>query len=142
MESLFVKYDQSLNLKELGFDEPCLAFYDGTWDTKIYFNYKRDSSGDYEPFTTSERLNWFGAPLKQQVFRWFRDNHQLFYTIETNCSQLSSEWGFDYTIFDKENDKWLSTEPQNCPPGETTYKTYEETESGCIDKLIEMVKKK
>ena len=76
------------------------------------------------------------------AFRWFRDNHQLFYTIETNCSQLSFEWGFDYTIYDKENDKWLSTEPQNCPAGETTYKTYEEAESACINKLIEIVKKK
>ena len=66
----------------------------------------------------------------------------MFYTIETNCSQHSFEWGFDYTIYDKEKDKWLSTEPQNCPPGETTYKTYEEAENACIDKLIEMVKKK
>jgi hypothetical protein len=85
---------------------------------------------------------YISAPLKQQAFRWFRNNHQLFYTIETNCSQLSSEWGFDYTIYDKEKDKWLSTEPQNCPPGETTYKTYEEAETGCIDKLIEIVKNK
>ena len=46
------------------------------------------------------------------------------------------------TLYDKEKDKWLSTEPQNCPPGETTYKTYEEAENACIDKLIEMVKKK
>ena len=85
MEKEFVTYEQALALKELGFDEPCLAFYDGTWDTKIYFNYKRDSSGDYEPFTTSERLNWFGAPLKSQVFRWFRDKYGI-----NNC--ISYSW--------------------------------------------------
>ena len=136
METEFITYKQALALKELGFDEPCFGYY----------LCKNSAFGIYLEIT----LNWFDllpydsssckAPLKQQAFRWFRDKYQLFYTIETNCSQLSFEWGFDYTIFDKENDKWLSTEPQNCPPGETTYVTYEEAESACIDKLIEIVK--
>lgn len=147
MEKHFATYEQSLALKELGFDEPCLANYNNLTDkTRFIFGKTNEGCitvnkvpGTDKIVISNERIL---APLKSQVFEWFRDNHQLFYNIETNCSQLSSEWGFDYTIFDKENDKWLSTEPQNCPPGETTYKTYEETESGCINKLIEMVKKK
>jgi hypothetical protein len=139
MEKEFVNYNQALALKELRFDEDCLGRWlsiteweKPTGEIKLQLGVK------VENYDKNQCL----APLKQQVFKFFRDNYQLFYTIETNCSQLSSEWGFDYTIFDKENDKWLSTEPQNCPPGETTYNTYEEAESGCIDKLIELVKNK
>ncbi len=128
MENEFCTYTQSLALKELGFDEPCFGYYENG-----VFIFWYDSKQD------NEFLLNCSAPLKQQVFRFFRDNHQLFYTIETNCSQLSSEWGFDYTIYDKGNDKWLSTEPQNCPSGETTYKTYEEAESDCLNKLIKIV---
>ena len=133
----FVTYEQALALKELGFDEPCFGAY------RSHRHFIGHLDIQYCTTNNLKRYEWLLhtlAPLKQQVFRWFRDKHQLFYTIETNCSQLSFEWGFDYTIFDKENDKWTSTEPQNCPPGETTYKIYEEAESACIDKLIELVK--
>ena len=128
MEKEFVTYEQALALKELGFDEPCLAFYDGTWDTKIYFNYKRDSSGDYEPFTTSERLNWFGVPLKSQVFEWFREEHGLNHMIDMNFrtnNYITQLWKGRECFFD-----------------EHSIKTYEEAESACIDKLIEIVKSK
>ncbi len=135
MEDEFVTYNQALALKELGFDEPCFGkiYADGGSEQLSYLYKNSDQIG---------KVTSCSAPLYQQAFRWFRDKHQLFYTIETNCSQLSFEWGFDYTIFDKENDKWTSTEPQNCPPGETTYKTYEESESACINKLIELIKNK
>ena len=136
MEQEFVIYDQVLALKELGFDEPCMGVYYGdVEDIQFTLNVR-----ETQYYAQKGYKNGVLAPLYQQAFRWFRDNHQLFYTIETNCSQLSFEWGFDYTIYDKGNDKWLSTEPQNCPPGETTYVTYEEAESACIDKLIEIVK--
>ncbi len=134
MESHFCSYEQALGLKELGFDEDCFAFH-----STIYGLVIGGASGNSVLYESAGECL---AALKQQAFIFFRDNHQLFYTIETNCSQLSFEWGFDYTIYDKENDKWLSTEPQNCPAGETTYKTYEEAESACINKLIEIVKKK
>jgi len=143
----FVTYVQSLALKELGFDEPCFAYYGlNNVEDKLFFDIDPDD-GELTSLNQNQfyhnnlsEIGRISAPLKQQVFRWFRDKHQLFYTIETNCSQLSFEWGFDYTIFDKENDKWTSTEPQNCPSGETTYKTYDEAESACIDKLITIVK--
>jgi hypothetical protein len=77
----FIPYQESKDLEELGFDEPCLAFYGGKGDTKIYFNLIRDASGDYEPFTKSERLTWFGAPLYQQAFRFFREKYEFTYSI-------------------------------------------------------------
>ena len=136
MESEFVTYCQAVAIKELGFNGPCFSLYfpDGVFSDMIH---SFTVNSDMDKLTQCIK-----APLKQQVVKWFRDTHQLYYTIEINCSQLSFEWGFDYTIYDKGNDKWLSTEPQNCPPGETTYVTYEEAESACIDKLIELIKNK
>ncbi len=107
-----VNDEQALKLQTLGFNEECM----------FYLGIKQQ----------------IPIPLKQQVFRWFREKHKLFHGIDNNCSQLTSEWGFDYTTFDGNNDKWTSTEPQNGPVGETTYKTYEEAEEACIDKLIEL----
>ena len=135
MEKEFVTYEQALALKELGFDEPCLAFYDGTWDTKIYFNYKRDSSGDYKPFTTSERLNWFGAPLKQQVFRWFREKHKLHSWVQP----MYEDQDFYVFVLAKPKDFMI---PKDINWEGDEYLNHEEAENACIDKLIEIVKTK
>jgi len=70
MNELFVPYELALELKELGFDELCLAFYDGKQNNQVYYNNLRNGSGDYEPFKNTERLTWFGAPLYSQVFKW------------------------------------------------------------------------
>jgi hypothetical protein len=132
MKKEFITYDQAAALKELGFDEKCFCYFDDDKELRTCVGLNNWNQHLGFPYFIS-------VQLYQHAFRFFRDNHQLFYTIETNCSQLSSEWGFDYTIYDKGNDKWLSTEPQNCPPGETTYKTYEEAESDCLNKLIKIV---
>jgi hypothetical protein len=135
MEKEFVTYEQALALKELGFDEPCLAFYDGTWDTKIYFNYKRDSSGDYEPFTTSERLNWFGAPLKSQAFRWFREKHKLHSWVQP----MYEDQDFFVFVLAKPIDFMI---PKDINWKGDEYLNHEEAKNACIDKLIEIIKNK
>ena len=63
MNKEFVPYEQALALKELGFDEPCLMYYDYSW-TLV-------DSGVYE----------CKAPLYQQAFRWFREKYNLNYVI-------------------------------------------------------------
>ena len=72
MEKEFIPYEQALALKELGFDELCLMYYDYSW-TLV-------ESGVYE----------CKAPLYQQCFRWFREKHDLHCNIDP--------WG--YCIFD------------------------------------------
>ena len=63
MKKEFIPYEQALELKELGFDEPCLMYYDYSW-TLV-------ESGVYE----------CKAPLYQQAFRWFREKHELGHMI-------------------------------------------------------------
>ena len=59
MKNEFVKYEQALALKELGFDEPCLGYY--------------DEGGNLY----TEMVEVLKAPLYQQAFRWFREKHNL-----------------------------------------------------------------
>jgi hypothetical protein len=67
------------------------------------------------------------APLKQQVFRWFREKHKIHSIIQEYLLNT-----YMYTIDDGINDD-ISV---------VGYETYEEAESACIDKLIEIVKNK
>jgi hypothetical protein len=115
MEKEFVSYEQAVALKELGFDEECLKYYlqeNGEWVV----------SDDYDGghFVT--------APLKQQVFRWFREKHDLHHVIiwdfETN--------NFDAGLFGELVIPFLEED--------TILTTYEEAENACIDKLIELAK--
>lgn len=132
MTQEFVNYNQALALKELGFDEPCLAFYDGKNTESFYFNNLRDASGDYIPFQKHDRLKWFGAPLKQQVFRWFRDKYDLWF--RPDYYDEMREYDYQGSIHQLGRYSSLAS-LDNC-------KTVEELEAKCIDKLIEIVKNK
>ena len=61
MEKQFIPYEQALELKELGFDEPCFGFYvpllDGTQEFELM---KFESQGKKVVL----------APLWQQAFDW------------------------------------------------------------------------
>lgn len=67
MKHLFVPYEIALKLKELGFDETCLAIY--------------HRNGDISFSKTIAHNEYYGqecmAPLYQQVVDWLRDTHQL-----------------------------------------------------------------
>ena len=130
MENEFILYEQALELKELGFDEPCFGRYyckksysmlnPNSEETELVFEF-----GQYIKQTEITIL----APLFQQAFRWFREKYQLHSTI-TSISQESWQWHIT-------------------KPGESLGKlydedfyTYEEAELACLEKLIEIVEQK
>ena len=115
MEKEFIPYEQALVLKELGFDEPCF----GCYDEKGVFGLTVMSIKQYYINIKEDTWNC-SAPLKQQVFRWFRDKHKLVFYVNMISIAL-----FYYVIEIFPSD---------------TYKTYEEAEDALIDKLIEIVK--
>ena len=114
MNKEFCTYKQALALKELGFDEPCFGYY----------NYNGSHLFKYKPKTDDKNLN--KAPLYQQAFRWFRDKHQLQHEIVYDMSDDLINKVYVYTIFGIDRSE--------------EYKTYEEAESACLDKLIEIIK--
>ena len=124
MNKEFVKYEQALALKELGFDEPCFGYYDEGGNLYI------------------EILEILKAPLYQQAFRWFREKYGWQHSIDATSDQHSFELGYNYWIWNYKTGEEYHTMPKNRPSGDWEYKTYEEAELECLIKLIEIVKTK
>jgi hypothetical protein len=121
MEKEFVNYNQALALKELRFDEDCLGRWlsiteweKPTGEIKLQLGVK------LENYDKNQCL----APLKQQVFRWFREVN--------NLSGIPTDESYEI---------WKLTEGvRECIVEVYPLETYEESESACIDKLIEICK--
>jgi len=81
MENNFLPYQESLELKELGFNEKCAAHYLGDGEEYLELKweiYRNDS------INTSKLIQ---APLYQQAFKFFRDKYNFLYSIgKTNIS--------------------------------------------------------
>jgi hypothetical protein len=115
MKQEFIPYEQALALKELGFDEPCFSTYHKELHAIIPI---------YAIYTNQDVIK---APLYQQAFRWFRDNH-CFY------NQIHKRYGWEGIIRNSVNG--------NIEWNDGTYNSPEEAELACLIKLIEIVKNK
>ena len=125
MEKYFCNYKQALALKELGFDMPCIATY-----TEGAIGNGNDLQWFVSPLEgVNKDFTFVAAPLKSQVFEWFREKHQLFGVVLCDlCWNISGGVANDYgDAYDWDSER---------------YETYEEAESACIDKLIELIKQK
>ena len=112
MESLFCPYKQSLALKELRFEEPCMRGWDK--NGKIWYHPDSDIVLDNPTFS--------------QAFRFFREKYGLHYII---CKNIQMDgYGYREVIlipYMEENEN-------------TIFKTYEEARLECLKKLIEIAK--
>jgi hypothetical protein len=146
MKKEFVPYQQSLQLKELGFNEPCFAVYgylsleneslrgspSHQFDKLTYLHEIREAeSNDFLSFV--DIINTYigddvSAPTFSQAFRWFREKYGYYPLIEMN----------------EQFKKWLSRfcniDGSICAIG--VHSTYEEAELAFLNKLIEIVKNK
>ncbi len=121
MEKEFVPYELALELKHLGFDEPCLAVFNDSKQFRINSESRNWNDNLVNGDTTS-------SPTYSQAFRWFREKYKVRFFIE---SGMSSNWGeFFKVIFPDGEQRGMS------------YTTYEEAELECLKKLIEIVKTK
>jgi len=116
MEKEFVPYELALRMKQLGFDEPCFAFYGDEND------FSMDSSRKNNPFRKTECV----APLYQQAFRWFREKHDLY----TNVTRYKDESEDKFLYYIDNGDI------------EEEFSNYEEADLACLEKLIEIVEEK
>ena len=125
LEKEFVPYEESLALKELGFDEPCFGvFPDGSKLVKINGEPRNWNDNVINGETTS-------APTFSQAFRWFRDKRGL-------VSWIS------FRIDLKRKYLWYITDVKNIATRDGDYifdiliESYEEAELACLKKLIEI----
>jgi hypothetical protein len=115
MKEQFVPYELAVKLKQLGFDEPCLGFYERNQELIIQECLITDFHSDSLQCV---------APLFQQAFRWFREEHGLGHMIN----------GIGYESFLFNIGGLVTVFPM--------FKSYEEAELACLDKLIEIVELK
>ena len=122
----FIPYEQALELKELGFDEPCFGLYAPPSKT-IFLHH-------YGLLSAKEQIL---GPLYQQAFRWFREKHGIFVSIVPNRhGRLDSFIGWIYVPLNG------STKDINVGDYKIGFNTPEEAELACLNKLIEIVKTK
>ena len=125
MNKEFVTYEQALALKELGFDELCFRGYD---KNAILF-YSNHENGHELNYSIGMNVS---APLKQQVFRWFREKYEL--RISNYRCSIKKEGGIvigdGFRMFKYGKDTISTIEKE----------TYEEAELACLKKLIEKLK--
>jgi hypothetical protein len=124
----FIPYEYALELKELGFDKPCLAFYEE--DTNKLVTFHTDS---YQEVTGHVCLDiQINAPTFSQAFGWFREKFEIHSFIDCKWKNL----GWEYELVDLNKMEKISC------IGNYGYKTPEEAELACLNKLIEIVKTK
>jgi hypothetical protein len=125
LEDEFGSYEQAVALKELGFDEECLDYYYKVYKKDIIELWKFSKTQWPD---TSHPIVW--APLKQQIFKFFRDK----YNLEGVTQRHDDGTAFKFWIHKyHENNKSIEY-------GGYDYPSHEEAENACIDKLIELVK--
>ena len=138
MKKEFIPYELALELKQLGFNEPCFAWYDSAYQDILNYDHANNSDG------------WlFGnncsAPTFSQAFRWFREKHKL--NGEVTHLPNVEKYGIITSDMDDMKPKDLSKN-ENFERGKKVtnnfvkYETYEEAELACLIKLIEIIKDK
>ena len=140
LEKEFIPYEQALALKELGFDEPCLAFYEE--DTNKLVTFHTDSYQEVTGHVCLDRQ--INAPTFSQAFRFFREKYGLRNSITDFIDdEAGIEWDYEIVIIGTDLDERGNYKPlvDYSTDDETRkFKTYEEAELACLRKLIEIVK--
>lgn len=138
-----VNYNQALELKELGFDEPC--FVKVWWLNSVHYQTKEpfkphitmnghDIKFEYpipekHPSTGFDTLD-LQVPTFSQAFRFLRINYDLFCGILTECSYGGVLHAYHIT----------GVNQGDISKGD--FYSYETAESASLDKLIEIIKSK
>ena len=128
MKEQFVPYDIALKLKELDFDEPCLAMF-----SRVGELFSLDCA-DYDSLKgcNNSDLNYYypvSAPLFQQAFEWLRKKHNLVHNIDTLHTGNEMTWAIWINRIGGESTIWNMEFA-----GE-----YFTANQKCLEKLIEIV---
>ena len=121
IEKEFIPYEQSLALKELGFDKPCMrGWYK---NLEIWYHPNSDIILDNPTFS--------------QAFRWFKEKYKLMLCI-TPCS----DGEYIFTLYDLNKcDLEVFVEDIEIMESEDSYEFFEDAELEGLKKLIEIAKK-
>jgi hypothetical protein len=122
MEKEFIPYQEALELKQLGFDEPCFGWFasDRTLVKEV-----------------TEKTDFTLAPTYSQAFRWFREKYNLNSWVTKEHKYKQPFCWYIQDNYSKYNSDFMTDGIHY----NTYFKTYEDAELECLQKLIELVKK-
>jgi hypothetical protein len=135
MDLEFIPYEKALALKELGFNELCLAYYQKSSvigdDTILPLIICKDATNWNDYSFSKLGVPFYSAPTYSQAFRWFREKYGMkFYIRQDKWNKWCEVYIMTNDDMDPEyielDDAWI----------------YEEAELACLRKLIEIVKNK
>ena len=126
MEKEFLPYKESLELKELGFDEKCGACYYKKFNNEIGYH-KVYRNFNFVSLTVS-------APTFSQAFRFFREKYKLHSCIVLPINKI------DYAYEIKNISENIRQDFLSEMQSGIIYSSYEKAELACIRKLIEIAK--
>lgn len=136
LEKEFLEYPESLELKELGFNEPCFGYFINESKELILASEK-----DINYLTGTSGKTFISAPTLSQAFRWFRDIYGYDIHIKGTNFRASYVIGIPKEINIKSKDEHPLVISWDYIIDETgKIKSYGEAELSCLRKLIEIVK--
>jgi hypothetical protein len=131
-EKYFVPYELALEMKALGFNENCLAYYNPDVDSTL-----QPIDTDFIHFRgLGESL--IKSPIFSQAFRWFREKHDLQCWPEPTGSD---RYTCRYNGIDETGKRWVGYLTDGTGVI-MFYSKFEEAELDCLRKLIVIVKNK
>ena len=130
MKNQFASYEIASKLKELDFDEECIAWY--------YLPANATNKNDYilalDSETPENQIVYIKAPLWQQVIDWFREKHKI--DIYPEPTYSLTEYSFKVITVQgksKRQEYWGSMSK--------VYKSYEKARENAVLKAIELISK-
>jgi hypothetical protein len=124
MNKEFIPYELALELKQLGFNEPCFTYYKNDQLSDVLELVKNSEIEN----VNNEPDDYISAPTYSQAFRWFREKYNIHVWI------INAE--DNHNVF-KPFFRGVNIHDQHLVD---FYKTYEEAELACLKELIEIVK--
>ena len=140
MDKEFVPYQPSLDMKELGFDEPCFSYYKNDQLSEILEEVINSKMRN----VNNEIDDYISAPTFSQAFRWFREKYDLDYSLlpESSSGHRLLDRTFNIVIYKYYMNMNVQSEIFRIDGKIATYNKREEAELECLKKLIEIVKRK
>lgn len=132
MNKEFIPYEQALELKELGFNDGCLAGYSLDRYDAVFFDIKEQNGIGWLTRSNKglkDHKGYCTTALYQQAFRWFREKYELNHIIIFQSKTKTYDAGIIGDI-------------ENFVDYNLIFNTYEEAELACLKKLIEIAKNK
>ena len=136
MEEEFLPYEHARDLKELGFDKPCIAYYAlHNVENKLFFDIDPDNGklialnqNQFYHNNLSE-VGRISAPTWKQAFKFFREKYKLKGFISPVEYLDGTADTYHWCIYNECNSGYDQL-------------TNEEAELECLKKLIDIIKEK